>query len=186
MARRTSSTSGDTGRGQAAEVVAASLDLELEVAGTPADPTGELRDDPPGEVLEPIVAGVPGGKHRRPEVLDVPVDVADDRPDVVGGHDPSSAAGDGPQDEDDTEARQLVVGEQDRRPPERLEDLVERIGMDRRGQSVPDRRRSDRDARLGAPGVRRQMVGQLRDEQDGRVRPDGRADRMARRVRSPR
>ena len=75
--------------------------------------------------------------------------------------------------------RQLVVGEADRRLPERVEDLVERIGVDRRGQSVADRRRADRDPCGLTPGVGRGVVGQLVDQQDGGVG----ADRVGVRVR---
>ena len=123
------------------EVVATPLDLDLEVAGAPADARRELRGDTPAEVLEAVVAGIPGREDGRAETLDVAVHVAGDRPDVVGGHDAAPAAGDGPQDEHDAETRQLVVGEPDRWAAERLEDVVERIGVDRGGQPVADRGR---------------------------------------------
>ncbi len=122
--------------------------------------------DAPAEVLEGIRGRVPGREHRRPEPLEVAVDVAGDRPDVVGRDDAAPATIDTLQDEHDTEMAQLVVGQPDRAPPQRVEDLVERVGMDRRGQAVPDRRRSDRDPRGLAPGVGRGVVRQLVGEQD--------------------
>ena len=68
--------------------------------------------------------------------------------------------------------RQLVVGQADRRPAEHVEDLVERVGVDRRGQAVADRGGPDRDPGGGAPGVGGRVVGQLVGEEDGR-RPGG-------------
>ena len=68
--------------------------------------------------------------------------------------------------------RQLVVGEADRRPAERIEDLVERVGVDRRGQSVADRRGADGDPRRLTPGVGRRVIGQLVGQQDRRVGAD--------------
>ena len=68
--------------------------------------------------------------------------------------------------------RQLVVGEADRRPSECVEDVVERIGVDGRGQPIPDRCRPDRDPRRLAPGVGGRVVGELEGQQDCRVRAD--------------
>ena len=70
------------------------------------------------------------------------------------------------------EPRQLVVAEADRRSAELLEDLVERVGVDGRGQPVADGDGTDRDPGLGAPGVGRQVVGQLGDRA-GRCRRAG-------------
>ena len=169
---------GHAGRGEVGDVVATPLDLDLEVAGPPADAPRELGGDPPGEVLEAVMAGIPGREDGRAEMLDVAVDVPDDRADVVGGDDPTPAARDGPQDQDDAETGQLVVREQDRRAAERLEDLVERVGVDRGRQPVADRGRPDRDPGLGAPRVGRQVIGQLGDQQHGRLRPDRRSGGM--------
>ena len=122
-----------------------------------------------------IVVRVPGREDGRAEPLDVAVLVARGRADVVGGDDPAtSVARRGRRISDDAEPRQLVVAEADRRAAELVEDLVERVGVDRRGQAVADARGPDRDARLGAPGVRRQVVGQLGDRA-GRCRRGGRA-----------
>jgi hypothetical protein len=153
-------------------VVAAPVDLDLEVARVTTDATGELRGHTPTEMLELVGRGVPGREHGRAEPLKVAVHIACHRPDVMSGHDPPPIVVEAAQDHDDPQMRQLVIGEADRRPPERVEDLVERIGMDRRGQPVADRRRSDRDPRRITPGVSRRVVGQLVDQQDGCVRAD--------------
>ncbi len=55
--------------------------------------------------------------------------------------------------------------------------------MDRRRQPVADRGRPDRDPGLGAPRVRGQVIGQLRDQEHGRVGPDRRPGRTAARPR---
>ena len=177
MAARTASTLDDAGLGEAGEVVAAAIDLDLEVAGAATDAQRELRGDAPAEVLERSSVRVPGREHGRAETLDVAVLVARDRADVVGGDDPAPAVADAAQDEHDAEARQLVVGEAGPAVDAAAEDLVERIGVDRRGQPVADARGPDRDARLGAPGVRRQVVGQLRDQEDRVVGADRRRAR---------
>ena len=67
------------------------------------------------------------------------------------------------------EVRQLVVGQPDRRPPELVEDLVKRIGMDRRGQAAQPSQTGPGPHRAGgAPRVGRRVIGQLMGEQDGR------------------
>ena len=69
---------------------------------------------------------------------------------------------------------ELVIAEAHRRSSELLEDLVEGVRVDRGGHPVADRHGADRDPGLGAPGVRRQVVGELGDQQDGVVGPDWR------------
>ena len=100
--------------------------------------------------------------------------VARRRADVVRGDDPTNALADGPQDQHDPEPRQLVVADLHRRTAERLEDLLERVGVDRGGQAVADGRGPDRDAGLLAPGVGREVVGELGHEEDGVVGADRR------------
>ena len=147
------------GLSEAGQVVTSTIDLDLEVTGSTIDAERELRVDAPAEVLETIARRVPRREHGRAQALDVPVLVAGGRADVVGGDDPTTAIADAPQDQHDAEARQLVVVRADRRTAQLVEDLVERVGVDRRGQVVADRGRPDRDARLRAPGVGRQVVG---------------------------
>ena len=79
----------DPGVGEVGQVVAAAVDLELEVAGPAADPQRELRRDAPAEVLEGVARRIPGREHGRTQALDVAVLVAGDRADVVGGDDPA-------------------------------------------------------------------------------------------------
>ena len=108
--------------------------------------------------------------------------VAGHRPDVVGrDHAPASVV-EPAQDEDDAEMRQLVVGQPDRRPAERVEDLIERVGMDRRGQAVADRRGPDRDPGRRAPGV----GGRWSDSSWASRTVVVRADRRRRRLRAGR
>jgi hypothetical protein len=90
----------------------------------------------------------------------------------VSGDDAPPAVIESTQDEDDAEMRQLVVSEADRRPAQGVEDVVERIGMDRRRQAIPDRRGTDRDPRRFAPGVGGRVVGELEGQQDRRVGTD--------------
>ena len=181
MADSTASTSVGAGGGQVVQELAPSIDLELEVAGLPADPRGELGRDAPAEVLESIGGGLPRGEDRRAQALDVAVLVAGGRSDVVGGDDPTAAVVEAAQDEDDAEPRQLVVGQAHRGTTERVEDVLERVGLDRRGQAVADRRGPDRDPRVVAPRVRGQVVGQLGDRQGRRVGADGRVETVVRR-----
>ena len=68
--------------------------------------------------------------------------------------------------------RQLVVGEPDGRSAKQLEDLIERVGVDGRGEAVTDRGRPDRDPCRQAPGVGGQMVGELVGEDDRRLGAD--------------
>ena len=155
----------------------------------------------PAEVLERVGRRVPRGEHGGSEALDVAVHVAGGRPDVVGRDDPATVLATRRRTSDDAEPRQLVVVEPDRRPAQGVEDLVEGVGVDRRRQAVPDRGGADGEPGLGAPGVRRQVVRQLGDEQDGRrragrvgpatrrsprvVRRRASADRRASRARRP-
>ena len=71
--------------------------------------------------------------------------------------------------------RQLVVGQRHRGPPQLLEDRVERVGVDRGREAVPDRGGPDRDPGGLAPGVGRQVIRELAGDQQGRVGLD-RAD----------
>ena len=64
--------------------------LALEVERRQPDAIGELVADAPGEVLEPALRLVPGREDRRRQPLDVAVDVAGDRPEVVGRRDPAA------------------------------------------------------------------------------------------------
>src|SRR5919109_1117747 len=100
---------GDAGLGKAGQIVAASLDLEFEVARAPVDAERELGGDAPAEVLEAVVVGIPGTEDGRAEPLDVAVLVASGGSDVVGGDDSSEAVADGPEDQDDAEPGQLIV-----------------------------------------------------------------------------
>ena len=143
------------------EVVATAVDLELEVAGRRPTRSASSGVMPQPKCSKASRRRVPGREDGRTEALDMAVLVARDRPDVVGGDDPSAAGADAAQDQDDPEMRQLVVVGADRRPAQLLEDLVERVGVDRRGEAVADRGRPDRDPRGRAPGVGRQVVGQL-------------------------
>ena len=165
----------DAGLGEAGEVVAPAIDLELEVAGLATDAERELGRDAPAEVLESVAARVPGREDGRAQALDVAVLVARRRADVVGGDDAAQAVADAAQDEDDARAataRRRRASTGGRRSVSKTSSSV--VGVDRRGQAVADARGPDRDARLGAPGVGRQVVGQLRDEQDGVVGTDRR------------
>ena len=67
------------------------------------------------------------------------------------------------------EVRELVVGHADGPAPERVEHVVERVGVDGRREAVADRGSADRDLGCLAPGVDRQVVGQFRGVEDGRV-----------------
>ena len=75
-------------------------------------------------------------------------------------------------DQHEAQARELVVGQPDVRPAELVEDLFERIGVDRRAEAVADADRPDRDPGLLAPGVDRQMRTELLREQVRRFGPD--------------
>jgi hypothetical protein len=79
----------DPGLGEAGQVVASTIDFDLEVPGPPIDAQGELRRDAPAEVLESVAVGVPGREDRGAEPLDVAVFIACGRSDVVGGDDPA-------------------------------------------------------------------------------------------------
>ena len=100
------------------------------------------------------------------------VHVARGGADVVGGDDPTPVAGETAQDQDDAQPRQLVVIEIDGRAAQGLEDAVERVGMDRGREPVPDRGGPDGQPGPRAPRVRRQVIRQLRDQQDGVVGAD--------------
>ena len=164
--------------GEPLEKVTAAVDVRLEVARVRADARRELGRDAPAEVFEAIGRRVPRGQHGRPETLEMPVHVARGRTDVVRGDDAPPIAGQPAQDQDQPETRQLVVIEADRWPAQRLEHLVERIGVDGGREPVPDRGGPDGQTGLRTPGVRREVVGQLRDEQDRVVGTD-RASRPA-------
>ncbi len=81
---------------------------------------------------------------------------------------------DGTEDQDDTEARELVVAEQDRRSTKLVEHVIERVRVDRGREPIADRGRPHRDPGLGSPRVRGQVVGQLGDEQDRVIGADRR------------
>src|SRR4051812_21817050 len=66
--------------------------LDLVVARTTADPDGELWRHAPAEVLECVRSRVPGCEDRGTEALQVTVDIAGHRTDVVGGHHASALA----------------------------------------------------------------------------------------------
>ena len=93
----------DAGPREVGEVVAPAVDLELEVAGLAPDTHRELGRHAPAELLERVVARVPGREHGRAEPLDVAVLVARRRTDVVGGDDPPLAVADAAEDEHDAE-----------------------------------------------------------------------------------
>ena len=88
-----------------AERDAAAIDVGFEIARFHRDPRRQLRHDAPCEVLELTGPGVAGGENRRPEPLDVALAVERERPNVVGGDDPTG----GVKDYDYTEIRELVV-----------------------------------------------------------------------------
>ena len=111
MARRTSSTSVDPGRGQAGQVGPSPVDVVLEVPGVDPEADRQLGGDPPAEVLERVGRRVPGGEHGRSEALHVPVPVTGGGADVVGGDDPATVLIDPAQDDDHAEPGQLVVVE---------------------------------------------------------------------------
>ena len=168
------------------------VQLDLEVARPASDAARELRGDPPAELLEGVLGGIPGREDGGPQPLEMAVLVADHRSDVMGRDDAATSVVEAAGDQDDAEVRQLVVGQPDRWPPELVEDLVERVGMDRRGQAVADRRGPDRDTGGSTPGIGRGVVGQLVGEQDGRRRADrvaagcgGSGDRPASRAPTP-
>ena len=163
----------DTGRDEVVQVVPPAVLLDLEVAGVAADPGGELRRDAPPEMLELIRRRIPRREDRRTEPLGMPVQVARDRADVVGGGDPSTAAIQAAQDDDHPEMRQLVVSEAHGWATEGVEDIVERIGVDGRGKAVADRGGAHGDPCRLAPGVGRQVVRQLVGEKDRPLRTDG-------------
>ena len=166
---------GDAGLGEAGEVVTASIDLELEVAGPPTDPERELGRDAPAECSKRSRSASQVARTAGPEPLDVAVLVAGRRTDVVGGDDAAqavadAAAGSAPRPAATARRRRELTG--GRRSC--VEDVIEGVGVDRRRQAVADARGPDRDPSFGAPGVRRQVVGQLGDEQDGVVGADRR------------
>src|SRR5215210_1853640 len=172
---------GDAGTGEAGEVIATPLELRLEVAGAPARPFGELRYHAPREMLELVLVGVPCRENRGTQALDVPVLIARDGSDVVRGGNPAHGprirvAGrgrEGTNDDDDADSRQLVVRQRDRRPMQCVEDLFERVGVDRCREAVPDGDGADRDARGVAPRVRRKVIRKLRRDEDARRRVGG-------------
>ena len=84
----------DAGLGEAGQVVAATIDFELEVAGLAPDAHRELGRDAPAEMLESIVVRVPGREDGGPEALDVAVLIAGRRADVVRGDDPPQSIAD--------------------------------------------------------------------------------------------
>ena len=104
MAARTAIDVDDAGLGETGEVVATTVDLDLEVARAAIDAQRELRGDAPAEVLEAVVVRVPGREDRRAEALDVAVLVARGRADVVRGDDPPQAVADRAQDQHDARA----------------------------------------------------------------------------------
>src|SRR5664279_3486208 len=94
------------GPDEAGQVVRATVALRLEIAGASAHPFRQLRHDAPGEVLEAVRGRVPRREDGGPEALDVARGVADDRPNVMGRHDPAHTrsgrpVAEGSQDEDD-------------------------------------------------------------------------------------
>ena len=159
-------------RRAARRIAARSAWSPFEVARPPAEPDRQLRHDAPGEVLQPIGPLVARRDDRRRQPLDVAVLVAPDRPGVVGGDHPAVDVAVrtalGPHDEDQAEVRELVVGQPD--GPELVVDVLEPVGVDRRADPVADRRGADQGPGGGAPGVERQVGGQLRGHEIGRCR----------------
>ena len=98
--------------------------------------------------------------------------VPPDRPRVVGrDHPPADVpvrTALCPDDDDQAEVGELVVGQPD--GPELVVDLLETVGVDRRADPVADRRRPDQRPGGGAPGVERQVGGQLRGDEIRRRR----------------
>ena len=156
--QRRTSCSGRQSRGPDAPVASVSARRACsrsKSSGVSPTRPRELVADAPGEVLEPVLRLVPGREDRRREPLDVAVDVAGDRPEVVGRRDPAPVVA---EDEDQPEARQLVLGRLDRRPAEALEHVLEAVAPDGRQHPVPQRERTDRDPRPLAPGAAGSVV----------------------------
>src|SRR6185503_1820920 len=77
----------DAGLAQPAQVVGAPRLLLLEVPALHPDAARELRGDAPREVLQLVGARLVDREHGRRQSLRMPVLVAEDRPDVMGGGD---------------------------------------------------------------------------------------------------
>src|SRR5579862_1890175 len=133
---------GDAGPGEAGEVVPTVVEIGLEVAGPAPEARGDLRQHAPGEVLVLAERAVPRREDGRVQALRVAVRVTGERPDVVRGEHPKTAAGrlgagrssrhgrwagrpDRPEHEDAAEERQLVRSERQRAAPEGLEHVLE-------------------------------------------------------------
>ena len=160
--------------------------LALEVERRQPDAIGELVADAPGEVLEPALPLVPGRDDRGRQPLDVAVDVAGDRPEVMGRLDPAPVIA---EDEDQPEARELVLGRVDWGRAEAFEDVLEPIAPDGRQHPVAHRERPDRDPRPLAPGAAGPVV-EVGDDRQARPTtlgpPVSPADRGASPARRPR
>ena len=173
--------------GRAPQDAGAQLLLALQLARRTTEPDPDLGQRAPGEVLEAVGPLVACRDDGRLEPLDVAVLVAADGTRVVGGDD---AAADvpvrpalGTDDEDQPEIRQLVVGQPDRRGAERFVNVLEPVGMDRRPDPVADRRGSRPASGGPAPGVEREVAGQLRGDEYADAGVTGRP--RARRGRGP-
>ena len=128
--------------------------LDLEVARPAADAQGELGRDAPAEVLERV-------GRRRPRSRGPPARAAAGgragRARPAGRSAPRRRAG-GRRRRAAGRARPRGAtarrrSRPDRRAAQRVEHVVERVGVDRGGQAVADRGGPDRDPRRGAPGV---------------------------------
>jgi len=121
-------------------------------------------------VLQPVGSLVANGDDRGRQPLDVAVLVPAHRPRVVRRDDaaPDLAARPaiGPDDEDQPEIGQLILGQADGRVDELLMDVLQPIGVDRCGDPIADRRSSHEGPGRRAPRIDRQVHGELRRDED--------------------
>src|ERR1041385_803930 len=103
------------------EVVAAMVDVRLEIARTDAEPVCNLRQHTPGEMLVLLEARIPRRQHCRVKPLRVAVRVPRERPHVMRRRHPQAAAGllvRCPDHEHAPDERQLILREGQRPAPE--------------------------------------------------------------------
>lgn len=177
---------GDAGRGQAAEVIAAVVQVRLEFAERATEARRDLRQHAPREVFPAIPGRIPRGEDRRVEPLGMPMTVPSERPDIVRGDDPEGAGRRGPaEDEDTAEERELIRGQRQRAAAELLADLGEGSGLDdTAGESSPHEaargRGREEPAGVGLVDIRSDGTDEPGDEVaagSGSAFGDGRDDR---------
>ena len=148
------------------------VDLDLEVAGAPADARASSGVTPQPKCSNASVAGSQVASTAGPRRWTWPWTSRATGRTKWAATTRRRPASSRRSTSDDAEVRQLVVGQADGRAARGVEDVIERIGVDRRGQAIADGCGADRDLGRLAPGVGRRWSDSSRREQDGVIRAD--------------